>query len=203
MHLLEECIQAEQVRSLFAFSDMKRHFFILLVFLLPLAIHCQSLPELNAERLQTNKRGMLALGTWATGNIAYSGARWFAAEGEARRFHQMNVWWNVVNLGIAGVGYLGSRKIPELDLEGSLRGQRQVEKAFLFNTGLDVGYMATGLWLQERGRSRSSLVEQQRLEGWGKSLIMQGAFLFGFDLVMYLIHRRHGNKGVMQYIKTL
>ena len=51
----------------------------------------------------------------------------------------------------------------------------------LFNAGLDVGYMATGAYLWERGIRKDS----RGLKGYGQSLILQGGFLFTFDLIMY------------------
>jgi hypothetical protein len=61
---------------------------------------------------------------------------------------------------------------------------QNLDKILLFNAGLDVGYMATGAWIWERGLRKGS----ERLEGYGKSLLVQGGFLLAFDLVLYLLH---------------
>lgn len=185
-----------------SFTPMKRTMILLLSLVaLSLGAQAQSLAELNAKRLQNNRRGMLVLGTWALGNMAYSGTRAFMTNHEPQRFHEMNVMWNVVNLGLAIPGYLSARKNPELSLAESMKAQRQIEKTFLFNTGLDVGYMAGGLYLREVGRNRTDRDQQSRFMGWGKSLVLQGGFLFAFDLAMYMAQRRHGNQGLMKMLE--
>ena len=181
-----------------------KHWIMFLAMSLPLLMTGQTLGDLNVERVQTSKKGLLVLGGWAVSNLAYSGARYFGAEGEAKRFHQMNVWWNVVNLGLAGAGYLGARKSDtDLDLPGSFRAQSNIEKTYLFNTGLDVGYMAFGLYLVERSKSEVELAQQERFSGWGKSLVLQGGFLFAYDLAMYLVHRRHGERGLIKLLERV
>lgn len=98
----------------------------------------------------------------------------------------MNAGWNFVNLGIAGFALYGISQMDAsaLSYSESLGELQNLDKILLFNAGLDVGYMAAGAWLWERGIRK----ESQRLEGYGKSLILQGGFLFMFDLVLYMIH---------------
>jgi hypothetical protein len=64
------------------------------------------------------------------------------------------------------------------------------EKILLFNAGLDVGYMALGAFLWERGLRKDS----DRLTGYGQSLILQGGFLFTFDLVLYFMNRSQSSQ---------
>ena len=176
---------------------------LLLTFALAFQSEAQTLTELNAKRLQNNRRGMLVLGSWAVGNIAYSGVRAIRTNGERQRFHEMNVFWNEVNLGIAIPGYLTSRKNKELSLAVSMRAQSQIEKSLLFNTGLDVGYMAAGLYLRELGRNRTDVEERDRFTGWGQSLVLQGGFLFVYDIAMFIVHRRHGERGIMKLLDNV
>ena len=61
-----------------------------------------------------------------------------------------------------------------------------MEKIFLVNVGLNVAYMAAGGMLWERGRR----LGDERLEGYGPSLVLQGAFLVGFDTVMFWLQNR-------------
>jgi len=60
------------------------------------------------------------------------------------------------------------------------------------NTGLDVGYMLGGLYLIER--SKNAEKKPERLKGFGKSIILQGAFLFAFDLTAYFIQAADNSK---------
>jgi hypothetical protein len=66
-----------------------------------------------------------------------------------------------------------------------------MQNIFIFNAGLDVGYMAIGLYLMERSKNASK--NQDLLKGYGSSLILQGGFLFAFDLVMYFVHKSNAN----------
>ena len=132
------------------------------------------------------KKGMIFLGSWAVLNILSGSAGYLLSENDTKYFHQMNAGWNLVNLGIAGIALHGISQmdVSSLSYSESLTELQNLDKILLFNAGLDVGYMATGAWLWERGLRKNS----QRLEGYGKSLVLQGGFLFAFDLVLYLIH---------------
>lgn len=127
--------------------------------------------------------GMLALGGWAVANIVGNSALLVASD-EYDDFAIMNLGWAGINLGLATVGYRGASMDAEPSLRSLARRQRRLEHAFLFNTGLDVGYVFAGLWLTELA-NRSARPEQ--LAGFGSALIVQGSFLFAFDLVMYLV----------------
>ncbi len=171
---------------------------LLLCCLLPGLAYPQGLdvlPQLNLERLQLNRQGMTVLGGWAIGNIGYSGVRYFGTEGRAKAFHEMNVMWNVVNLGIAGAGYLGSSPAAadSLSLAASVIEQGKMEKILLFNAGLDVGYLLGGLYLRERS-ARATPKWQDRMHGWGNSILLQGGFLLAFDITLFLLHNHHGTR---------
>lgn len=149
-----------------------------------------SLEIINENRLQLNKDGMKILGSWAAGNIIIGGIGMTRSEGNVRYFHQMNLAWNSVNLAIAGLGYFGSRRDPSaFSLKETVQEFNKFENILLFNAGLDVGYIATGAYLWERGIRK----ENSRLKGYGQSLILQGGFLFTFDLIMYLASKRQSN----------
>ncbi len=79
--------------------------------------YAQSVPVSMADRLafsqarynHTRTLG-LTLGGYALANLAVSGIAMGQTSGETKYIHQMNVYWNAVNLGIAGLGLLGLRK---------------------------------------------------------------------------------------------
>ncbi|MEM0998737.1 MAG: hypothetical protein AAGN35_16885 [Bacteroidota bacterium] len=181
---------------------------IIVLFLVPFALQAQdlqvTLDGFNAERLRTNRTGMSVLGGWAIANIGFSGVQYFRTEGVTKGFHQMNVFWNIVNLGLAVPGFLGSApgSADGLSIAESVREQQKMEKILLFNTGLDVGYVMAGFFLRERSRN-SAVSNPDRMRGWGNSLILQGGFLFAFDLTLVLFHSAHGNKGIMKFLETV
>ena len=148
------------------------------------------LPSFNADRLGINKNGMLVLGSWALVNMATSPVFASRSSGTEKAFHQMNGYWNTVNLVIASFGYYAAVSGDTgLTLMETLKEQQRMEKILLFNTALDLGYITGGFLLKER--SRAAEKHKDRLKGFGNSLILQGGFLFVFDLTLYLIHQNH------------
>ena len=173
---------------------MSRRLIILFLLSVPFA-RAQQLSEFNAQRTKTDQNLMLGLGSWATANFVVSGIGWATTnpEGEAHYFHQMNVMWNTVNLGLAIPGYIKAKKASTaLSLGETVKSQYDTEKIFLFNTGLDIGYMAGGLLL--RSEAKSNLSKEAMYRGYGNSLLLQGGFLFVFDLTACIIHSRHRTK---------
>lgn len=133
---------------------------------------------------------MTILGIWAGINIVQGSISATNAEVTDKAFFKMNTYFNAVNLGIAGVGLAMARK--ELDKKYSyaenILKQQKLEKILLLNAGLDAAYIATGLYLKERGMR----MENPQTTGYGNSFVLQGAFLLVFDLVQYGNHRRNG-----------
>ena len=142
----------------------------------------ESLAEINLDRIQLNSNGMLILGGWAVSNIIIGGVGMTQTSENTYYFHQMNTAWNSVNLAIAGFGYTGLRnQSANLSVSDTIFEFQNFEKILLFNAGLDVGYMAIGAFLWERGLRK----DNSRLTGYGQSMILQGGFLFAFDLILY------------------
>jgi hypothetical protein len=160
---------------------------LLLTFYGYLSAQGLELPDFNQASINHQKTAMLTLGGWAVTNIALGATLQGGAEGSAKQFHRMNALWNTVNLGIAGIGYFAAMKTDpgNLDLATSLQKHHAFQKVLLFNAGLDIGYIAGGLYLTERAKRPD--VNQEQLKGFGQSIMLQGAFLFVFDLVNYFI----------------
>lgn len=170
-----------------------------------LAISClqaQDLLAFNQSRLEKQRVSMLILGSWAVGNIAIGATLGSQKTGESQYFHYMNAGWNLVNLGLATAGYLTAIKTDPatLDLYASIQEQHKLQKIFLFNAGLDVGYMAGGLYLMERSRRTEN--KPERLKGFGKSILLQGAFLFVFDIGAYWVQAK-GNDQIAPLLEGL
>lgn len=153
-----------------------------------LAAQSTDLATLNQWRLDRQRTAMLVLGGWAMANITTGIYLRGRTTGPDRYFHTMNAAWNAVNLGIAAVGYWSSLggDAAGSDLYTSVQQHFNLRQILLFNAGLDVGYMLGGLYLTER--AKTSTKNPDRLRGFGRSIILQGGFLFAFDLVNYFIH---------------
>ena len=175
---------------------MKNILFISLFLSFSTSIFSQNLmlPSFNQERNDLNRKGMVVLGSWAGANLITKGILLSNSSGSDKYFYQMNVYWNVVNGTLAGLGVLGAKKMQRnLSAFQSLEEQSSTEKTFLINTGLDVAYVMTGVYLLEK--SKNSIDSQDMLKGYGQSVILQGGFLLLFDGIMYGVHRSHLKKG--------
>jgi hypothetical protein len=164
------------------------------------------LVEINEKRVHLTQSSMQGLGYWAISNIGTG--LWFRTRttGAARHFHTMNAGWNFVNLGLATAGYITASRenYRRYTLGETERRLQNTQKLLLFNAGLDVGYMAFGLYLRERAPGHE---HPDRLEGWGNSLLLQGGFLLAFDLTLYYLHSRQNkplqkvmNKATLTYL---
>lgn len=136
---------------------------------------------------------MALLGTWALLNLVVSG--YLAKRAELRSedyyFHLMNIGWNMVNALLAVWGILRAHpaQVADMTLPESLADQFSFEKILLFNAGLDVAYVCIGSWL--RARAAASPDKPERLAGFGRSLWLQGGFLFLFDVGFYLVYHQY------------
>lgn len=180
---------------------MKKNLLFLLFITICLVGHTQAPTDLqpvkdlelfNSKRLQINRTGMITLGAWAVGNFLAGGIGWSRHDGSKMYFHQGNVMWNTVNLALAGFGLYGAMHAEpaSFDLFQTITEQYSMEKLLLFNAGLDIGYIATGFFLMERGRHVSK--HSDRFKGYGQALILQGGFLFLFDIILFAVHNHHG-----------
>ena len=149
----------------------------------------------NAQRINTNRKGVLALGTWGIANIAGSGIGYFTAtKDEWKYFHEMNVLWGVVNTGIAAMGMAGVRKEmgAKLNYRQSYDRFLSNKKLYLINAGLDIAYIGAGIALTEYGSSTKS--NAAIFKGFGRSFTIQGVFLLFFDNIMFASHLRYNSK---------
>jgi hypothetical protein len=178
----------------------------LLFFIVILMISSPILAQENflKEAAEINRNGMYVLGSWALLNIATGAYGMTQATGTTKRFYEMNIYWNLVNMGLAAGGIIGGDMMIG-DADGSLSEildrQSRIEKTFLFNSALNFTYITTGILLKEM--SRNSEKWKFHLSGYGNSLIVQGVFLLGFDLTMYFLHHSHANRVLSPVLENL
>jgi hypothetical protein len=147
--------------------------------------------EYYGKSLGMNNIGMGILGGWALANISVGAYGWSQQSGQGSYFHQMNLFWNTVNLSIAGFALFNNLSSDYSLLSGKelLDMQLKTQRLYLINGALDVGYVATGFLLKYLAPRYPK--NELRLNGYGNSVILQGSFLFVFDLVMYGLQRSH------------
>lgn len=183
----------------------KFKFFLAIIFLSPFLGKAQQaiLMEYSQKSTKITQKGMYVLGGWAVGSLISSGLAVGNATGETKAFHQMNLGWGAINATLAGLGTLGARKkeFSNNQLE-TLEMQHSVEKTFLVNTALDVAYVAGGYAMTQYGENQNKLEKRDRNVGFGKSVMLQGGFLFLFDAIMYGVHRKHYKANRMQFMNN-
>ena len=164
---------------------------LVIIFISTQYVFAQIPTDFNKQRNEIDKKLMLTLTTWSSANIIASSIGWASAgNGEAKYFHQMNVMWSAINIGLALPGYFKARNSnSQISLGNTFRKQSETEQAFLFNTGLDIAYVTTGFLLKSEGKH--NIPKQAQFNGFGNGLLLQGGFLFLFDLSAYIIHRHH------------
>lgn len=167
-----------------------------LIILSSFCLFAQNLDKYSSSYQKTTKTSMFILGGWASVNIATGLVGSYTTEGSNKAFHQMNLGWNSVNFGLASAGLWQLKKfntgssLPEL-----LSNHHSTEKILLVNAALDVSYIGTGLFLNYRSQHLfGDAVDQSK--GFGNALIMQGAFLFLFDITVFVLHKKNRLKNL-------
>ena len=175
---------------------------IIIMLILPLICNSQ-IDNFNTKRHNNDKNLMIGLGSWAGANLIGSGAGWILSNKEqSKHFHQMNVMWNIVNIGIAIPSYLKAKKSKSnLSFFQTYDEQRRTEKTFLINAGIDIAYISSGLILNSESKYHKD--KSALLKGFGHSLILQGSFLLIFDWVSYSIHNKNYKNKLAPILKKI
>ena len=163
----------------------------------------QPIREFNSKKITIDKKLMIGLGTWSIANIGVGSYGWATTENEAKYFHQMNVLWGGVNLALSLPSYLNARKAdPSVhSFATTWKMQSRTEKIFLFNTALDFFYVTGGFYLKQRALTDTE--NYHRYRGWGNSLVMQGGFLFLFDMTAVIIHNCHRKNKLDGFLENI
>ena len=132
--------------------------------------------------------GGILLG-WGLTNVAVGVAGNLTSEGRVRYFHQGNWAWNTVNvaLGIAGLVGAARGREPVTSVRQGVEAGRKSQLVFAINAGLDVLYVSAGAAMWQLTLDDTTPVAQ-RVGGYGQALVLQGAFLFAFDVAMLWAH---------------
>jgi hypothetical protein len=145
------------------------------------------------SRNRITEKAMITLGSWAAVNIVSGFIVSGQTQGEAKYAWQMNAYWNLINGGLAVMGYIGTRKAMarKYGLADNEDAQQSIEKLYVFNFGLDLAYIASGFFLREKGMNAVNLKSRDQLRGYGTSIIAQGGFLLLMDGVMIGLHHKN------------
>lgn len=153
------------------------------------------LDSVNLKRDKIARTGMTILGTWSLANIGTGLVGYQQTTGTRQQFHRVNTIISGVNLTLAGLTYyaIQKRRTKTYSTGQTFKLQESAEKLFLFNTALDLGYVAVGFYLRERA-NRFNDDKFFRVRGTGNSLLLQGGFLTLFDAILYFLNNKNGNR---------
>lgn len=144
------------------------------------------LADYEQARLDRGRDAMIALTTWGGANLVAGAIGWPLSDEPAwQAFHSMNLAWGAVNLAIALPSLVGHLRADptKAEVREVLKAEHGLQATLLLNLGLDVAYLTAGALLWERGE----FGDEPLLTGFGRSLIVQGAFLLVFDAVFYAV----------------
>ena len=139
---------------------------------------------------EVDTAGMSVLTGWGAVNVISGTAGWVSArdDTEWRSFHQMNLLFGAVNLGLAVnglVGALNTSKDPT-NVEAAYSESLAKQRFYTTMVGFDIVYITSGAMLWAFGGDHLD----GRWKGYGRSLVLQGCALLFFDAAMALSHTR-------------
>jgi len=157
--------------------------------------------DFDSRKNKLQHDGMVVLGSWASANIIGSAIGYgLSTSNEEKEFYIMNGSWGLINLGLALPALLTKPK-PTASLYDLQRNQTKFEKIFLANAVLDVAYIAGGFYLKEYASNQSALRDQERFNGFGNAIILQGAGLMAFDIAMTLLTAKNRRTHLDPFLK--
>jgi hypothetical protein len=134
-------------------------------------------------RFQQRLTGIL-LG-WAAASIGVGLAIARGGDPLRRGVGEQYVGWGIVNAVIAVIGRRGASRQRSAAPADAAAQKRTLSRLLWVNTGLDVLYVLGG-WRVMRGRGAADT----HWRGRGLGIVLQGGFLFLFDLLNALALRR-------------
>ena len=134
-------------------------------------------------RFQQRLTGIL-LG-WAAASIGVGLAIARGGDPLRRGVGEQYVGWGIVNAVIAVIGRRGASRQRSAAPADAAAQKRTLSRLLWVNTGLDVLYVLGG-WRVMRGRGAADA----HWRGRGLGIVLQGGFLFFFDLLNALALRR-------------
>lgn len=117
---------------------------------------------------------------WSVLSVALSTLTFFSADAFLRGLAIQFFVWGVIDAGLAIFSTRASAKKQlknQADELAATKEARWLERILWINTSLDVLYILGGLWLMQAWG-----VESPLWRGHGLGIVIQGGFLFFFDL---------------------
>lgn len=157
------------------------------------------------RRMKTLKTAQaINLAIWAGMNILTGSIFIYHTESYYFYFFAMNISWNIVNTAVAIFLYTHHNDVfkEPISLLKQIDYQRHIEKAVVFNLGLDLAFIATGFAMYYNGNI-PKVPHPNLWLGFGISIILQGSFLLLQDIIFYMLHTQNRNSIYPHWQKLL
>lgn len=137
---------------------------------------------------------------WAVANLLIGGVAMFFTEGQWHQFHHMNAAWGSINALIAWAFWRQTRKLPATMTPGlAARKTRKFQRFLHINLGLDLLYTGGGVWLLSLRIPEYAPM----LQGFGKSILLQGLVLLALDATSLIVLRHNRAANSPMSLKSL
>ena len=149
------------------------------------AVKSQDSTSIHDLFYKKQQQSLSLLSSWSVGNLILSPIatkNLFSPSTTNEYFHQMNFSWNLLNVGIAGLGHIIVNKDSKKpwDIQTLHFKKKKAEKSIIINMGLDLAYMVTGFII------KNNLAESSMNKGYGNSIILQGGYLLFYDAIFLM-----------------
>jgi hypothetical protein len=182
-----------------------KHLFFFFILTQSLLLFSQDSLFSRQKFLKTQSVANIVLSSWSVGNLIVNPVLKnnfsMVNTSSSFYFYQMNFSWNLVNSGISALSYLSLKKAKKnsWNIVSLNKDIHKVRKSLAINMGLDICYSTFGILL--RSNSLRKNLPMHQYKGYGNSLILQGGFLFLFDLIYFTALNSSKNKKVVNLLK--
>ena len=147
------------------------------------AFNAQDSSLVHQQFYGKQETAMKILGGWSAINLVSSPFLKTTAIESWPHFHQMNFNWNLLNAGIVGLSHFLVHRDSkrEWNLNQLSTKKTKAEKSIIFNMGLDLVYVISGLIMNKNSDVNK---DSDNINiGYGNSLMVQGGYLFLYDAI--------------------
>ncbi len=143
---------------------------------------------LYEERMQERRSSEWALFGWGSANVVGGSAMTLTGSGYSD-FGLMSLAWGAINMAIVtpSLFFSGRPDFDEVSFNEHVREELRYQRIVAINAGLNVSYMLSGAGMLHFG-------DTSQIRQFGSSIIVQGAFLFIYDLVLLRQSSRYLNR---------
>lgn len=158
-------------------------------------LNLTAIKKVYENKTKLHLKSMYILGGWALLNVGVGAIQLGRTSGETHCIYRMGFFFNLVSLGLVGMGILMEKNQDPPTSLGEISSRIAFSEHFhLIMMGLDFSYIGVGFLLNELSKTPRAQQSRDDLAGYGKGLIIQGAVLLVLDFFSSLSLRSNAGK---------